>query len=75
MPCTTVQKITGAERLQLRAEVWVEIPDQDAERDRDQHLDIEDLVPRLMPGDGTDRFSGHGKAHVGNTESAAAIMK
>ncbi len=36
-----------AERLELPAEVRIEIPDEDAERDRDQHLDVEDRVPGM----------------------------
>src|SRR5690242_7442030 len=50
-----------AERLQLLAEMRPEISDQDAERDRDEHLNIEDLVPGLMApsGGGTDRFCYH----------------
>jgi len=60
MPCTTVQKITGAiiilisamkpvaERLQVLAEIGKEATDQDAKRDRDQDLNIEDFVPGLM---------------------------
>ncbi len=64
MPCTTVQKITGAiiilisamkpspSGFKLLAEIGIEIADQHAERDRDQDLDVEDLVPGLVPADG-----------------------
>src|SRR5882757_7029860 len=45
--------------------------DQDAERDRDEDLDVEDLVPRLMPGGGTDCFCGHGRLALGMTKLAA----
>jgi hypothetical protein len=38
-----------AERLQLLAEIGIEIADEHPERDRDQNLDVEDLVPGLMP--------------------------
>ena len=51
-----------AERLQLLAEIGIEMSDQDTEQDRDQNLDVEDLVPGLvMGGDGgARRVSGHG---------------
>ena len=57
MPCTTVQKITGAiiilisamkpspsglSALPVSGKKW---PTSDAERDGDQHLDVEDAVP------------------------------
>ena len=48
------------QRLQLLAEIGIQISDQDAERDRDQNLHIEDLVPGLVMDGGTDHFSGHG---------------
>ena len=52
---------TVAKRLQLLAEIGIEISDENAERDRDQHLDVEDLVPGLVRADGwADRFGGHG---------------
>ena len=38
-----------AERLQFLAEIGKEIADENAECDRDQDLDVEDLVPGLMP--------------------------
>ena len=53
MPCTTVQKMIGAmiilislmkaspKRLHLLAELRVEMAEQDAERDRGQHLEVE----------------------------------
>ena len=47
--------------------------DQDAERDRDQDLNIEDLVPGLTPGGGTDRFCGHGRLAWGEKELAAMM--
>ena len=54
-----------AERLQLLAEIGKEPADQDAERDRDQHLNIEDLVPGLMTRGGTGGFGSHGIAPGG----------
>ncbi|MGX1319842.1 hypothetical protein AB7M17_003295 [Bradyrhizobium sp. USDA 377] len=38
-----------AERLQGLAEIGIEIADEHAEHDRDQHLDVKDLVPGLVP--------------------------
>ncbi|MGY3456185.1 hypothetical protein ACVWW5_001635 [Bradyrhizobium sp. LM3.4] len=38
-----------AERLQGLAEIGVEIADEHPEHDRDQNLDVEDLVPGLVP--------------------------
>ncbi|MGY4616287.1 hypothetical protein ACVWZ4_001514 [Bradyrhizobium sp. USDA 4472] len=38
-----------AERLQGLAEIGIEIADQHPKCDRDQYLDIEDLVPGLVP--------------------------
>ncbi len=60
-----------AERLQLLAEIRIEVPDQDAKRDRDENLDVKDLVPRLAPGGRTDRFCGHGRLAWGEKELAA----
>ena len=54
-----------AERLQLLAEIGKETADQDAERDRDQDLNIEDLVPGLMTRGGTGGFGSHGIAPGG----------
>ena|ERR1700730_15429457 len=48
-----------AERLQRLAEIRIEISDQYTERDRDENLNIQDLVPPLMTGGRTDRFCGH----------------
>src|SRR5207244_10046622 len=49
-----------AERFQLLAEMRPEVPDQDAKRDRDEHLNVENLVPGLMtPDGGADRFCCH----------------
>src|SRR5215469_8171198 len=49
MPCTTVQKITGAiMRLKFLAGIWIEIAYEDPERDRDQNLDIENPIPGLI---------------------------
>jgi hypothetical protein len=57
---------TVTERLQLLAEMWIEIPDQHTERDCDQDLQIQDLVPRLMTmDDGSDRCCCHGALGVG----------
>jgi len=61
------------ERLQALAEIREKIADQDAERDRDQDLNIEDLVPGLTPGGGTDRFCGHGRLAWGEKELAAMM--
>jgi len=48
------------ERLQVLAGIGKEIADQDAERDGDQNLDVEDFVSRFTMDDRTDRFRGHG---------------
>ena len=49
-----------AERLERLAEIGIEMSDQDTDEDRDQHLDVEDLVPGLLVTDGARRVSGHG---------------
>ena len=54
-----------AERLQLLAEIGKEATDQDAKRDRDQDLNIEDFVSRLMTRGGTGGFGSHGIAPGG----------
>src|SRR6202035_1750890 len=51
------------------------MPDQDAQRDRDQHLDVEDLVPRLMMRDGTDGLCGHGAPGTGDAGDNRATMR
>jgi hypothetical protein len=61
-----------AERLQLLAEIRIEISDQDTERDCDENLNIQDLVPGLMAGGGTDRFCGHGRLTLDKWKLAAS---
>src|ERR1700736_249430 len=58
------------ERLQRLAEIRIEISDQDTERDRNENLNIQDLVPRMMTGGGTDRFCGHGALGTGTRKQA-----
>ena len=59
IPCTTVQKNRRddhldhldegvAEGLHLLTELWVEMAEQDAERDRRQDLEVETFEERLM---------------------------
>ena len=47
------------ERLQGLAEVRIEVPNQDSERDRNQNLNVEDRIPPLTRGGGTDSLCGH----------------
>src|ERR1700681_3901869 len=59
-----------AEPLQRLAEIRKEISDQYTERDRDENLNIQDLVPPLMTGGRMDRFSGHAASGVGRRSLA-----
>ena len=64
MPCTMVQKMTGAiimrisatkgvaERLHGGAELRVEDAEHDADHDGDEHLDVEEGIPGFARGDG-----------------------
>src|ERR1700712_906080 len=50
------------------------MPDQDTQRDRNQHLDVQDLVPRLMMRGGTDGLCGHGAPGGDAWDNCATIL-
>jgi hypothetical protein len=56
------------EWFQGLAEVRIEVANQDSERDRNQNLNVEDRIPRLTRGGGTDGLCGHG--HTRKTANA-----
>src|SRR6266403_5510813 len=64
-----------AEWLQGLAEVRIEVPDQDSERDGDQNLNVEDRIPPLTRGDGTDGLCGHWALGTANAKDNYAMMR
>ena len=62
-----------AKRLQRLAEIGIKMSDCDAECDRDENLDIQDLVPGLTTDGGADHFCGHGASDIA-ARSTQAIM-